>query len=42
MPTFSPDKLERFATALLAAGGATADEATVVGKSLVRANLCGY
>ena len=42
MHTIKSDKLEQFATSLLAAGGATAKEATVVGRSLVRANLSGY
>src|SRR5262245_60978835 len=42
MPTIQPDQLERFAISLIAAGGATPQEADVVGKSLVRANLFGY
>ncbi len=42
MPTIAPSALENFAIGLLRAGGATAHEAEVVGKSLVSANLCGY
>lgn len=42
MPTIAPLQLERFSISLLAAGGATAREAEVVGKSLVSANLRGY
>ncbi len=42
MPTISAAQLEKFATALLAAGGATPEEASCVGPSLVSANLRGY
>jgi hydroxycarboxylate dehydrogenase B len=42
MPHIEAKKLEEFAVALLHAGGATQEEAAVVGRSLVDANLCGY
>lgn len=42
MPTILAAQLEPFAIDLLRAGGATPHEATVVGKSLVAANLRGY
>ncbi|HUG69676.1 MAG TPA: Ldh family oxidoreductase, partial [Pirellulaceae bacterium] len=42
MPTIPADKLQEFATALLAAGGATEEESRRVGPSLVDANLRGY
>ena len=42
MPTISPERLERFAASLLAAGGATAEEAACVASSLVGADLRGY
>jgi uncharacterized oxidoreductase len=42
VPTISHVQLEPFAIALLAAGGARAEEAELVGKSLVAANLRGY
>jgi uncharacterized oxidoreductase len=42
MPTISALQLEPFAIDLLRAGGATPDEALVVGRSLVAANLRGY
>jgi uncharacterized oxidoreductase len=42
MPILSPDVLTRFAIDLLAAGGLRADEAEVVGRSLVDANLRGH
>lgn len=42
MPTISAEALQEFATALLAAGGATDEEAHRVGPSLVDANLRGY
>jgi uncharacterized oxidoreductase len=42
VPTIHVPQLQEFAISLLAAGGATADEADVVGRSLVAANLCGY
>lgn len=42
MPTIPAEQLQEFATALLAAGGATAEEAQRVGPSLVDANLRGY
>jgi len=40
--TIAPQTLEQFSISLLAAGGATASEASIVGKSLVSANLRGY
>lgn len=42
MPTIPAETLEQFATSLLAAGGATEEEARRVGPSLVSANLRGY
>lgn len=42
MPTVSVELLQRFATELLAAGGASSEEASIVGASLVDANLRGY
>lgn len=42
MVTIQAASLEQFAVALLAAGGATPDEARRVGQSLVDANLRGY
>jgi hydroxycarboxylate dehydrogenase B len=42
MPNIEAKKLEEFAVALLHAGGATQEEAAIVGRSLVDANLCGY
>jgi uncharacterized oxidoreductase len=42
MPTIPTDQLQKFATALLAAGGATEEESRRVGPSLVDANLKGY
>jgi uncharacterized oxidoreductase len=42
MPTILAPALQTFATNLLAAGGATRDEANRVGRSLVDANLRGY
>lgn len=42
MPTIAPDTLEKFAAALLQAGGATPEEAEVTAAGLVSANLCGY
>jgi hydroxycarboxylate dehydrogenase B len=42
MPNISAEKLTQFATALLEAGGVSADEARVVAKSLVVANLMGH
>lgn len=42
MPTIVADALQKFAVKLLAAGGASADEASRVGRSLVDANLRGY
>lgn len=42
MPTILADALEQFATSLLAAGGATDEEAGRVGPSLVSADLRGY
>ena len=42
MPTFSAEKLTEFATDVLAAGGLSRDEAALVARSLVGANLRGY
>lgn len=42
MPTLAPAQLETFATQLLQAGGASAEEARIVAASLVDANLKGY
>jgi len=42
MPTISAQKLENFAIRLLEAGGASREEAAIVGRSLVDSNLCGY
>ncbi|MFO0870105.1 MAG: Ldh family oxidoreductase [Pirellulales bacterium] len=42
MPSIPATQLEPFAIELLRAGGATAEEASVVGTSLVAANLRGY
>ena len=42
MPTIPVEKLARFATALLEAGGVAGNEATCVSKSLVAANLMGH
>ncbi len=42
MPTLRAPQLQEFATNLLQAGGASADEARLVGRSLVEANLRGY
>lgn len=42
MPTIAVADLERFAIRLLTAGGLPADEAQVIGPSLVDANLRGY
>jgi len=42
MPTIPVSQLQEFATRLLAAGGASADEARIVARSLVEANLRGY
>ncbi len=42
MPTLQPAQLQIFATRLLEAGGASAEEARIVGRSLVEANLRGY
>jgi uncharacterized oxidoreductase len=42
MPTIPAAQLESFAIDLLKAGGASAEEATLVGRSLVDSNLCGY
>lgn len=42
MPTISVSDLEQFATELLRAGGATSEEAAVIGPSLVAGNLRGY
>src|SRR5262245_57118567 len=42
MPTIPVEKLNRFATTLLEAGGVAGNEATCVAKSLVAANLMGH
>ena len=42
MPTFTVDRLVQFATALLSAAGLDEDEAALVGRSLVDANLRGH
>jgi hydroxycarboxylate dehydrogenase B len=42
MPTIAVPKLQEFATRLLQAGGASADESQIVARSLVDANLRGY
>lgn len=42
MPNLRPSQLQEFACQLLAAGGASADEALIVAHSLVEANLRGY
>src|ERR1700741_747502 len=42
MPTLQPAQLESFAAQLLAAGGASPEEASLVASSLVDANLKGY
>ena len=42
MPTLTPETLTTFAIDLLAAGGATANEAQIVGASLINANMKGY
>jgi uncharacterized oxidoreductase len=42
MPILSEEILLEFATSLLGAGGATADEAAIVGRSLIEANLRGH
>jgi uncharacterized oxidoreductase len=42
VPTFSAAILTEFATGLLSAGGLDAEEAALVGRSLVGANLLGY
>src|SRR5262249_9622816 len=42
MPTIATDKLARFATSLLEAGGVPAQEAQTVAKSLIVANLMGH
>jgi uncharacterized oxidoreductase len=42
MPNFPADKLTELSRKLLVAGGVGADEAALVAKSLVEANLCGH
>ena len=42
MPTLTQNQLSSFAQALLTAGGATEEEAKIVGQSLVQANVCGH
>ena len=42
MPTIPCDQLQQLSVSMLEAGGATSDEARIVGHSLVLANACGY
>ncbi len=42
MPILSRDVLLNFGVSLLSAGGATEEEARIVGRSLVEANLRGH
>ena len=42
MPHFTPETLKDFSISLLAAAGATAEEAATVGASLIDANVKGY
>ncbi len=42
MPTFSEETLTRFARDLLVAAGLSLEEGSLVARSLVGANLCGY
>ncbi len=42
MPNFSADTLRDFATRLLSAGGISSDEAALVARSLIDANLRGH
>src|SRR5947209_5634357 len=42
VPTFPADRLVRFASQLFEARGVPADEAGVVARSLIDANLCGH
>lgn len=42
MPTFSSEILQVFSESIFKAGGIPADEATIVSRSLVLANLCGH
>ena len=42
MPTIFPDQLQSFASLLLEAGGALPEEAAIIGRSLVDANMRGY
>jgi uncharacterized oxidoreductase len=42
VPTFSADVLTRFAESLFTASGVPAEEAGIVSRSLVDANLCGH
>lgn len=42
MPLFSSETLQSFSEAIFQAGGIPADEATIVSRSLVLANLCGH
>jgi hydroxycarboxylate dehydrogenase B len=42
MPTLTEAQLLDYGSALLAAGGATAEESTIVGRSLIQANLRGH
>ena len=42
MPTITASQLEAFSTQLLQAGGVGADEAALIARSLVDANLRGH
>ncbi len=42
MPTIPCDQLQQLSVSMLQAGGATSEEARIVGHSLVLANACGY
>jgi uncharacterized oxidoreductase len=42
VPTFPPETLQQFTRALFEASGVPADEAVMVARSLVDANLCGH
>src|SRR5262245_55919795 len=42
MPTLTAESLHSFARSLFEAGGVAADEAEVVARNLVDANLCGH
>src|SRR5262249_28811393 len=42
VPTFAADRMLTFADAMFRAAGVPADESTIVSRSLVDANLCGF